>query len=156
MPTGIRKRTIVGGFVLVALIGGVVAAWGYSSLRWGCPSYAEANRPRTTVEVIRAFRGHGIPLVPAPRQSAAGRRVFRHSTADATVWVVVCATNGCAPNTARLAGGADRVRRGLSFLNVRIWLTASEPHAADSLLARTNAAASRLSSTTEDTRCFPN
>ena len=156
LPTGTRKRTFVVGVAIVALVGAAVAAWGYTSLRWGCPSYAEANRPRTAAEVIRAFRDNGTPLVPAPRESVAGRKVFRHATAQANVSVVVCATNGCAPNVARLTGGRSRFRRGLSLLNVRIWLAAANAHAAKPLLARTNAAASALSPTTHDTRCFPN
>ena len=151
-----RKRTSIVGLAVAALVCGAVVAWGYAGLRWGCPSYAEANRPRTNAEVADAFGERGMPLVPAPRQPVARASVFRYATSGATVRVVVCATNGCAPDVAAVGGDRRRFRRGLNLLNVRIWLSASDRRTADSLLTRINAAASALSPGSRDTRCFPN
>ena len=146
-----RKRTLVVGLAVAAVVSGVVAAWGYVGMRWGCPSYAEANRPRTRAEVTDAFADNGLPLAPTPRES-----VFRHATSGGTVRVVVCATNACAQDAAAVGGDRRRFSRGLNLLNVRVWLSASDRRTADSLLDRMNSAASALSPTTQDTRCFPN
>ena len=145
------KRTLVVGLAVAALVGGAVAAWGYAGMRWGCPSYAEANRPRTSAEVTDAFGESGIPLVAAPRQP----RVLGYVTSGGTVRVVVCATNGCAADVAARGGGRGRFSRGLNFLNVRVWLSASDRGTADSLLERMNTAASALSAGARDKRCFP-
>lgn len=150
-----RKRTLIVGLAVAALVGGAVAAWGYAGMRWGCPSYAEANRPRTVAEVTNVFGDNDLPLVPAPRESEARASVFRYATSGATVRVVVCATNACAQDMAARGHDRRRFRRGLNLLNVRIWLTASDRRTADTLLSRLNAAASALSRSTRDKRCFP-
>jgi hypothetical protein len=43
----------------------------------------------------------------------------------------------------------------VSFLNVRVWVVASEARAARSLLGRIDSAASALSPSSHDKRCFP-
>jgi hypothetical protein len=68
-----------------------VAAYGYSSMRWGCPSYAEADRPLTPSEVTAAFADGGLVLRQMP--TAALRRggsVYRYREANATLVVYVC------------------------------------------------------------------
>jgi hypothetical protein len=154
-PVAIRKRAVVGIVGIAAVVVGVVVAYRYTSLRWGCPSYAEANRPRTVEEVTRAFRDNGIPLILAPEQGVSGARIFRHATPAATVWVVVCKTNQCQPKLDRVVGNRRRVRRGISFLNVRVWVTSSDAGVSGSLLARIDAAASALSPSSQNSRCFP-
>jgi hypothetical protein len=137
------------------LIGGVVVACGYTTLRWGCPSKAEANRPRTVAEVTRAFGKEAIPLRLAPTQRIAAATSFHHAADGATLWVVVCAGNGCAPEPDEVVGKGRRVRRGITFLNVWVWLTASDTRAERALLAKVRRVAAALTPSSREGRCFP-
>ena len=134
------------------LFGGAVVAYGFTTLRWGCPSHAEASRPRTVEEVARAFEKGAIPLRPAPTASA---RTFRHASGGATLWVVVCAANGCAPKPEEVVGKARRVRRGINFLNVWVWLTGPDAGAGRALLARVRPVVAGLTPSSSEGRCFP-
>jgi hypothetical protein len=134
------------------LAGGAIAAYGFAALRWGCPSNAEASRPRTVDEVTRAFGERAMPLRRAP---ARGSRIFFHATSGATLWVVVCAANGCAPKPEEVVGTDRRVRRGISFLNVWVWLTATDARAERRLLAKVRPVAAELTPSSSEGRCFP-
>jgi hypothetical protein len=131
-----------------------VAAYGYTTLRWGCTSYAEANRPFTLDEVTRAFREGTIPLVALPARDVPGARVFRHATGRATAWIVVCATNSCRHKPDPVVD-SERFRRGIGFHNVSIWLTASNVRASKALLAKIHPVVSDLTPESHEGRCFP-
>jgi hypothetical protein len=139
---------------LAVLLGGGVVAYGFTTLRWGCPSGAEANRPRTVDEVTRAFREGAIPLRLAPTQEVAAARTFRHATDGATLWIVVCAANGCAPKP-EVVVGKGRARRGVNFLNVWVWLTASDARAERALLEKVRPVAAALTPSSREGPCFP-
>lgn len=140
---------------LALLLGGAVVACGFTTLRWGCSSDAEANRPRTVDEVTHAFREGRIPLDPAPTQRVVAARTFRHTTDGATLWVVVCAANGCAPKPEEVVGAGRRVNEGISFLNVWVWLTSSDTRAGRALLAKLRPVAAALTPSSREGRCFP-
>jgi len=149
-----RRRTLAAAAV-VALAGGVVGVWGYGTQRWGCPSYAEASRPRTTDEVAEAFRQTGITLERAPEQRIPLATVFRRVTAGATLVTVVCVRLECAFDLRRIADPRRPFHQVVAFLNVWVSVSASDARALRAALRRVDSVASRLSPVSRDDRCFP-
>jgi len=150
------RRIVLVVLALVALIGGAVVAYGYRSLRWGCPSYAEVDRPLRPTEVTKAFADGGLVLHPVPPSTAPrGGRVFRHAEGNAAIVVYVCSTHCVSTSHAfplRFASGP--VGSGIVFRRVWIWAT-GERQARGQLLNRVSPIVSELTPSSHQGRCFP-
>jgi hypothetical protein len=133
-----------------------VVAYGFLSRRWGCPSYAEVNRPLRPAEVTQAFADGGLVLHPVPSSIAPpGGRVYRHTEHNATLVVYVCSKE-CAARTRafplRFASGP--LGSEIVFRHVRIWAT-GERQARGQLLHKVSPIVSRLVPGSHEGRCFP-
>jgi hypothetical protein len=150
------RRIVLVALALAALIGGAVVAYGYRSLRWGCPSYAEADRPLRPSEVTEAFADGGLVLRPVPPSTAPrGGRVFLHTEGDATIVVYVCSRHCASASHAfplRFASGP--VGSGIVFRRVWIWAT-GERQARGRLLHKVSPIVSELTPSSHEGRCFP-
>lgn len=144
-----RGRRLAGwalGILLLAALGGAVAAYGYYALRWGCPSNAETQSPRTSQEVEEAFAQAGLELNPAriPVALPPGAAAYRHERANANLFVVVCEGRACDDQVSDLSkvefaaegGPPQQMRRGVAFLNVFIWATDPDRRSAQRLMKR--------------------
>lgn len=95
MPASKRRRRtallVLAGLSLAA-VGGTVAAYGYYTLDWGCPSSEELERPIAPEKVVDAFAEGGLSLDLArlPVALPVGARAYHHETEDASLFVVVC------------------------------------------------------------------
>jgi hypothetical protein len=154
--------------LLVAGLGGAFAAYGYYALDWGCPSNAELVRPIPTREVVQAFAEGGLNLDPArlPVALPSGAHAYRHGTEDASLFVVVC-DDLCSgegpdrlPDLSEVAFAVDsgppqRMRSGINFLNVFIWVTDADRRSAQRLLKRVHPIADHLDRLpSPDDRCY--
>jgi hypothetical protein len=150
------RRTVLLALALAALIGGAVAGYGYLSLRWGCTSYAEANRPLRPAEVTQAFADGGLVLRPVPPSIApSGGRVYRHAERNATIVVYVCSKQCVsAPRAFPLRFASGPVGLEIVFRHVRIWAT-GQPQARARLLNKVSPIVSQLTPSTHEGRCFP-
>jgi hypothetical protein len=113
--------------MVVLLIGGGVAAYGFYALRWGCPT---GDRVNTSEQVERAFAEEGLDLEPAEIAAPipAGARLYRHEADGAMVYVLVCRRICNGPDTSRMrftpSDGRDQAMRfGIGLINVQIWTT---------------------------------
>lgn len=157
-----------------ALTGGTAAtllavgAYGYSALRWGCPSNAEIEHPISSASVEEAFAARGLdlrssrfPVLLPPRAKA-----YRHEAEDATVFVVVCdeLCGGEGPHRVpditevvftSMQGIPQRVRSGIILLNLHIYLTDADRRSAQRLRRKVEASADELDRNPKpDDRCY--
>jgi hypothetical protein len=152
----VSRPTVLLPLALTVLIGGAVAAYGYSLTRWACPSYAEANRPLRPAQVTQAFANGGLVLRPVPPSTAPpGGRLYRHAGRNATIVVYVCSKQ-CVPalRAFPLRFGSESVGLEIVFRHVRIWAT-GERQARALLLNKITPIVSRLTPSTHEGRCFP-
>jgi hypothetical protein len=99
--------------------------------------------------VVDAFAEGGLSLEPTrlPAALPAGARAYRHETEDASLFVVVCDDLCSGEGPDRLPdlstvefpaekGPPQRMRSGISFLNVDIWVTDADRRSAQRLINR--------------------
>jgi hypothetical protein len=139
------------GLLLVAACGTGIGVYGYTQLGWGCPSAEEANRPRTSDEVARAFANHGIPLTKL-REDVADSTLYSSRSRAAALFVRVCERQ--CEGRQLLLPRTSRVRAGVSFGNVSAWIAAASASSANALRRRIGPAVDDLTPGS-DTRCFP-
>lgn len=144
------------GVLLLAACGTGIWVYGYTRLQWGCPSAEEANRPRTSDEVTKAFADHGIPLTEL-RDDVANSTLYFSRSREGALFVRVCERQ-CSgrqlfpPRTSRIRHAT--VRQGVSFGNVSAWIAAANTPSASALQRRIGPAVDDLTPGS-DTRCFP-
>jgi hypothetical protein len=116
-----------------ALLAGGTAAYGFYVLDWRCP---DELRVRSPEEVEGAFADEGLELEPAEIAVAVpdGSSVYRHVGDGAMVYVLVC-PNPCSPDTSIESyspprGPSQRMRYGVGFVNVDIWITDADRRSA--------------------------
>jgi hypothetical protein len=171
MSASKRRRKIavwaVSGLSVMAL-GGAVAAYGYYTLDWGCPSNADMKRPFATQEVLEAFTQGGLKVEPTrlPVTLPPGARAYRHNTQDASLFVVVCVDLCSGEGPDQLpdflnidfvvgSGLPQRMRSGINLLNVFIGVTDSDRRSAQRLIKRVHPIVSNLDRTPPpDDRCY--
>ncbi|MEX0816737.1 MAG: hypothetical protein WD027_04790 [Gaiellales bacterium] len=158
-------------FAVAAGIGGAflaVGAFGYSVLRWGCPSDYELQHPIPRAEVEEAFADHGLDLQPAPFPVPLppGARSYRHEADAASLYVVVCEQLCDSEDPQRVPditqvdfpssrGVTQRMRRGIILLNVHIYLADADRRSAQVLRERAEASADDLDPNPRpDDRCY--
>jgi hypothetical protein len=119
-------RLAVGGLVIL-LIGGAVAAYGFYVLDWACPT---GDRLVTREQVEEAFADEGLVLEPATISAPIprGARLYRHEGDGAMVYVLVCPRICNGPDTTLMVfaptqGPDQEDRFGVGFTNVHIWTT---------------------------------
>ena len=140
------------GFLLLATCAAGIGVYGYTKLRWGCPSTEEANRPRDPDEVATAFAGRGLPLAERRRDDVNSTLYLRRS-GDAALFVRVC-ERGCSGPEQLPPRGHAAVRQGVRFGNVVAWIAAPKVASANALRRRVGPAVDDLTPGS-DTRCFP-
>lgn len=166
-------RVVAGALVLSAFVAAVAAygAFGANIWRWGCPSDAERAKLRSPEEVVDAFDDHGVELtrVPLPRVLANGAPVYReavlyrHSTASATAFVLVCKTR-CAISHHQLnrpGGGVPAGQRWyigvIGGNNVVLWITADDRRSGAEISNQTTPAVGDISGHVDpDSSCYIN
>jgi hypothetical protein len=140
------------GFLLLAVCGTGIGVYGYTRLGWGCPSAEEANRPRTTDEVTKAFADHGIPLTEL-REDVANSTLYFSRSREAALFVRVCERR-CSGRQLLPPLRQATVRQGVRFGKVPAWITAANTPSANALRRRIGPAVDDLTPGS-DTRCFP-
>jgi hypothetical protein len=138
------------GFLLLAACGTAIGVYGYTRLRWGCPSAEEANRPRQASEGVKAFGKHGIPLSEL-RDDVANSTLYFASSRAGALFVRVC--EGRCAGRQLLPPRKSRVLQGVSFGNVSAWVAAASTSSANALRRRIGPAVDDLTPGS-DTRCF--
>ena len=149
-----RRRRLAGwalGGLVVATFAAAIAAYGYYALDWGCPSQAELQRPLATQEVTNAFAQGGLQLDPAqlPVALPPGARAYHHPSENATLFVVVCdaelrrrrSCDDPLPDLIKVdfatdGGPPQRMRSGVSLLNLFTWATDADNQSAKRLMKR--------------------
>jgi hypothetical protein len=114
------------GLVMLLIVGGV-AAYGFYVLDWRCPQQGQIL---TSDEVERAFEEEGLELAPAipPEPMPARARLYRHELEDAMVYVLVCQRLCSWSKRDEMAfepsdGPPQSMRFGVGLTNVQIWTT---------------------------------
>jgi hypothetical protein len=135
----VRARSVLAlaAGLLVVLSVAVYGRYGYDVWRWGCPSQAELEAPRSPSEVTRAFADAGLPLARAPwppelwdARAYRGSIAFRHEADGATLHVIVCGTPCRISQQTRPGSPRERFRFGIDLGNNVVAWIAGEPRAA--------------------------
>lgn len=145
MAASNRRRRLTAAIVglSAAALGSAVAAYGYFAMDWSCPSSAALERPLATSGVLAAFAERGLELDSAqvPFALPPNARAYKHAAANATLFVIVC-DRRCPqgfddPSQAVFPAGQgqpERMRHGIGFLNVDLWVTDADRRSADQLI----------------------